>query len=99
MHHLSFFLQNMRFGLPAIEAMSLGCPVIASRINIFEEILGNNAAFFNPNDIEDIQKTMEDILLSKDKLNELSALGLKHSKKFNWQYCAKETLNIYKKLY
>ena len=51
------------------------------------------------NDIEDIQKTMEDILLSKDKLNELSALGLKHSKKFNWQYCAKETLNIYKKLY
>ncbi len=87
------------FGLPAIEAMSLGCPVIASRINIFEEILGNNAAFFNPNDIEDIQKTMEDILLSKDKLNELSTLGLKHSKKFNWQYCAKETLNIYKKLY
>ena len=60
--------------------MSLGCPVIASRINIFEEILGNNAAFFNPNDIEDIQKTMEDILLSKDKLNQLSAMGLKHSK-------------------
>jgi len=86
------------FGLPAIEAISLGCPVIVSDIEVFREILGNNAIYFNPYDIQNIKKILEENLSSKKILEDISIKGLEHSKKFTWKNCVKKTLDIYKKV-
>jgi glycosyltransferase involved in cell wall biosynthesis len=86
------------FGLPAIEAISLGCPVLASDIQIFREILGNNVIYFNPNDIHSIKKALEENLFSKKKLKDFSIKGLEHSKKYSWEKCAQKTLDVYKKV-
>ena len=86
------------FGLPAIEAMSYGCPVIASDIKIFREILGENASYFDPDNEYDIKKILEENILSNDKLIQLSKNGFEHSKNYTWQKCADETLKVYKKI-
>lgn len=73
------------FGLPAIEALSFGCPVICSDIPIFHEILGNQATFFDPNDANDLVK----------KLKTVSKKSAVIDKRFNWADLAKRTLEIY----
>ena len=95
---LIFLLKYEGYGLPAIDAMSLDCPVIASDIDVFKEILSDKAVYFNPNDLDDIKKTLENTLLSKNKLEKMSNEGIIHSKNYNWKQCADETLNIYKKI-
>tara|TARA_Y100000590_G_scaffold164145_1_gene188096 strand:+ start:1488 stop:2588 length:1101 start_codon:yes stop_codon:yes gene_type:complete len=86
------------FGLPQLEAMSLGCPVISSNHQAIIEAVGNAAALFNPEEPEDIKFKMEEVLYSPILINELKKLGIERSKLFSWEKCANETLNIYKKL-
>ena len=85
-------------GLPPIEAMSLGCPIITSNHVAIMEGVGNAAATFDPNNIFQIQKVLEEYLYSNDKLKKLTDLGLLQSKKFSWDRCASETLEVYKNL-
>ena len=86
------------FGLPPIEAMSLGCPTITSDHEGIMEGVGNASATFDPNNILQIQMVMEEYLYSNDKLKELIELGKAQSKKFSWDKCASETSDVYKKL-
>lgn len=86
------------FGLPAVEAISLGCPVIASNIKVFKEILGSNAVYFDPRNIENIKEVLEKNLFSDEVLNRLSLQALQHSKKYTWNTCAAKTINVYKKI-
>jgi len=75
------------FGLPAIEAISLGCPVICSDIPVFHEILGDNAIFFNPHDSHDLAtKLRGDIPKKHVELDE----------RFNWVTMVKQTMTIYR---
>jgi glycosyltransferase involved in cell wall biosynthesis len=62
------------------------------------EGVGNASATFDPNNILQIQMVMEEYLYSNDKLKELIELGKVQSKKFSWDKCASETLDVYKKL-
>lgn len=73
------------FGLPAIEALRQGCPVIVSDIPIFHEILGVSAIYFNPNDPAELAK-----ILSSD-INK----PVKLSKTYSWSKMARETLQVY----
>lgn len=77
------------FGLPAIEALSLGCPVLASDIPIFHEILGDSAAYFDPRNPERLIDAMKYIK------KPIPASTQKILSKYSWKRMATDTLAIY----
>lgn len=84
------------FGLPILEAMSLGCPVICSNTSSMKEIGGNSVKFFDPKNIDNMTNAIEQIISSKEERELLIKRGFKQNKLFSWQKCAKETLAVYK---
>lgn len=84
------------FGLPLIESMAMGCPVITSNISSMPEIVGDAGIYFDPLDIYDISQKIKDVVYSKTLTDELINKGYKTSLNFTWQKCALETLNVYK---
>lgn len=85
------------FGLPILEAMACGCPVLTSQISSMPEVAGNSALYVNPYDIEDITSCLIDIL-DRGKGQELKVKGFEQSKKFSWEKAAKETLEVLEKV-
>jgi len=86
------------FGMPVIEAMSLGCPVICSNVSSLPEVYGNAALTFSPSSKNELIKSIEKIAFDDDYRKKNIELGYNQSKKFSWEKCAKETLSVYKKL-
>jgi glycosyltransferase involved in cell wall biosynthesis len=85
------------FGWPPLEAMACGTPVISSKESCMPEILGDAPIYFDPYDIDDIARAMMKISDDEKLREELSKKGLEQVKKYNWQKCAKETLEVYRK--
>lgn len=83
------------FGIPLLEAMSVGCPVLCSGIDVFREVTGNAAAFFDPRDSFDLESKLLELLDSDKIRNELVQQGYKQVKKFSWDQCADEHIRIY----
>jgi glycosyltransferase involved in cell wall biosynthesis len=87
------------FGLPPLEAMNCGTPVIASNLTSIPEVVGDGGILINPYDIAEISSAIGN-LLSNEKLKEdLSYRGLKRAKNFSWQNTAQDTLNVYENIY
>jgi glycosyltransferase involved in cell wall biosynthesis len=86
------------FGLPPLEAMSVGCPVIGSCTSSIPEILGPAAEYFDPASIESMREGLERVAISSDRRRELVRLGGERYKQFTWQRCAEETLAVYERL-
>ena len=86
------------FGIPLIEAMRSGCPIITSNGGALKEVGGSELSYFDTFNIDDIQQKIEDMVYSNDKLIKTSIYGLKRSDDFSWSNCAEKTLEIYKKL-
>ncbi|MBU6460577.1 MAG: glycosyltransferase family 4 protein [Proteobacteria bacterium] len=86
------------FGIPPLEAMSFGCPVICSNTSSIPEVVGDAAELFDPMDEDDMRGAMERVLCSPERATLLVKLGFEHCKKFSWEKCAKETLEVYKKV-
>lgn len=86
------------FGLPLLEAMSLGCPVIASEVSSMPEIGHEAVLYFDPSSAEGLQSLLEKTLLDEELLETLTQKGLARSAKFSWQETARETLDFYNKL-
>ncbi len=84
------------FGLPLLEAMSCGTPVIFGNNSSMKELFTNYGLPANPNDIESIKNQMYKIITDKKLHKELSSKALKRSFDFSWRKTAEETLNIYK---
>ena len=84
------------FGLPPLEAMSLGCPVLSSSEGSLPEILGEAALYFNPYQPEDFLKKMTEIYYHGELRASLRTAGLQRVGFFDWGRCALETLAIYK---
>lgn len=83
------------FGLPGLEAMSHGCPVIASDNTCLPEIYGNAALYFDPFDVQEIAVNIEKVLTSAVIKKKLIASGQNQIKKYSWQNLAKQTSDIY----
>jgi glycosyltransferase involved in cell wall biosynthesis len=83
------------FGLPPLEAMSCGVPVITSNISSIPEVVGDAALLINPFDTEELKNALERVLESKALSDELSTKGYNRSKMFNWEKTAAQTLKIY----
>ncbi len=86
------------FGLPAIEAMSYGCPVLLSSIDVFREIADDSASFFDPKSPDSIKEKIENLVYSKENKEKFINKAYRQIKKFTWENCANNTLDIYKKI-
>lgn len=86
------------FGLPILEAMQSGCPVITTRGGSLNEV-GDSAVYFvDPNSVDSIKEGIEEVMCNKDLRNALSKKGLVQAKKFSWKKCADETNDVYQKV-
>ncbi|MCD6360718.1 MAG: glycosyltransferase family 4 protein [Armatimonadetes bacterium] len=86
------------FGLPPLEAMSHGLPVVSSNTTCLPEILGDAAEYFNPEDIDNMVEKVIEVLKSNKLRRKLGKLGRKRINNFNWARTAKQTQKIYKSL-
>jgi len=86
------------FGIPILEAMSVGCPVVLSNTSCFPEIARKNALYFDPTSKESIKNCVEDLITNNKKRISFSKKGLIHSKNFSWDKCAIETKKVYQKV-
>jgi len=94
--YLSFY---EGFGLPPVEAMEMGCPVIVSDIPAHREVCGGAALYADPNSIEDIQNKIIQVL-SNDKLRQkLINAGMKNIERFNWFDSAQKVLNYINEIF
>ena len=84
------------FGLPVLEAMARGCPVIASNASSLPEVTGDAAILIDPHNVEQLAYEMERIITSESLQNELKQKGLEQCKKFSWDKTAEMTENVYK---
>lgn len=84
------------FGLPPLEAMACGTPVIASNATSLPEILGTAAAYFRPDNILDLYQTLTKVLTDGRLRQQMAAAGTKQAAKYSWQKTAEQTLAIYK---
>jgi len=80
------------FGLPILEAMASGTPVIASNNSSIPEVAGNGAILIDPNRPDEIAKAMKNILIDEKLYNKLRNRGLTQSQKFSWKKCALESM-------
>lgn len=85
------------FGIPPLEAMSMGCPVIASNASSIPEVVGDAAILFDPNSKEELIYAIKS-LFDESKRNDLIKRGFEQEKKFSWDKMAGETLDIYKSI-
>ena len=85
------------FGLPPLEAMASGCPVISSNSSSMPEVINNAGEYFDPNIKEEMIYAIEKVITSESRQKELIELGKKNAKLFSWKKCSDETLKIYEK--
>ena len=83
------------FGLPVLEAMSCGLPVITSNVSSLPEVAGSAAFYVNPRSEKDISEAMNELLKDEKLMHEMSKKSTDQAKKFSWERCAKETLAVY----
>ena len=87
------------FGLPPLEAMTCGTPVIVSNIKVMPEIVGDAALLIDPHDEESLAIAIDRILRDEEFRQEMVVKGFARAKKFSWDKAAEETLAVYHKVY
>jgi glycosyltransferase involved in cell wall biosynthesis len=83
------------FGLPALEAMGYGTPVASSSASPLPEIYDDAAHYFDPYDIDDMARAIDDILTDSSLRKELIKKGSKQLKKYSWERMARQTHTVY----
>ncbi|MBZ9632963.1 glycosyltransferase family 4 protein [Clostridium sp. FP1] len=86
------------FGLPPIEAIACGVPVIASNVTSIPEIVKDSTLLVNPYDIVDLSEKMYNVLLDNDLRESLISKGLKRASTLTWEHTATDTLKAYKNI-
>ena len=86
------------FGLPPLEAMHHGCPVVCSNAGSIPEVVGNAALLFDPYSVESIRDNIISVVHDHKLRLSLTLKGFKQVKKFSWEKCARETYKVYKEV-
>jgi len=84
------------FGLPILEAMAAGTPVITSNISSMPEVGGEAVVYVNPLDVKDIAAGLQSVLINDSLRQKLVEKGMTRAKQFSWEKCAKETVAVFK---
>jgi len=83
------------FGLPVLQALSCGAPVVSSSIGSLKEVGGGAAVYFDPENLGQFKSIVLEILQNKSLRQKLSALGLKQAEKFSWKKVLEEVKKVY----
>lgn len=86
------------FGMPILEAMSCGCPVITSNVSSMPEIAGDAAVLVNPYNVNEIERAIYQVLNDKGSRENMKKKGLQRAKQFSWRKCAEEHLKVYQEV-
>jgi glycosyltransferase involved in cell wall biosynthesis len=86
------------FGLPVLEAMQCGTPVISSNSTSLPEVVGDAGILVDPTDQNQLCQAMLDVLTDEVLRESLKQKGLERAKQFSWKKCADQTVEIYKKI-
>jgi glycosyltransferase involved in cell wall biosynthesis len=86
------------FGLPPLEAMASGTPVVASEIGAVPEAVGSAAMLVNPENVFDIARCIREVLLNEELRASLIERGLSHAATFSWERTAREVIGIYRQV-
>jgi len=84
------------FGLPLLEAMCCGIPVITSNVSSLPEVVGDAGILIDPKDSEGLMKQMVRLLDDESLCSDLGAAALQRSYQFSWNKCAKDTVQVYR---
>lgn len=86
------------FGLPGLEAMAHGCPVVSSNATCLPEIYRNAAIYFDPKNVNEMAEKINQVVTNPTLGNELAVAAAKVIKLYSWRKMAEETLEVYKKV-
>lgn len=86
------------FGLPPLEAMACGCPVVTSNTSSLPEVVGEAGIMVDPHDINSLARAMRRVLTDARLRDDMIRKGLEQAKKFSWEEAARETMKVYEKV-
>jgi glycosyltransferase involved in cell wall biosynthesis len=86
------------FGLPVIEAMACGVPVVTSNVSALPEVAGDAAILVDPNDAGAIAKAVACLLDDPALAEKLRAAGIERARSFTWEACAERTIALYRQI-
>jgi glycosyltransferase involved in cell wall biosynthesis len=86
------------FGLPPLEAMACGAPVITSNTSALPEVVGDAATVIDPHDSEELCQAMRMVLGNGSRRSKMRQQGLERAKRFSWERAARETLAVYREI-
>lgn len=84
------------FGLPPLEAMASGVPVIASNVSSIPEVVNDTGLLINPDDVDQLTQAMLVMTQAPDMRDQFARRALTGSRKFSWDRCTRETLSVYR---
>lgn len=85
------------FGMPLVEAMACGCPVITSNITACPEVVGNAGILVNPESVQEINGAMQQLINEEELFNQLRNNALERAKSFSWELSAMQHLEVFKR--
>lgn len=83
------------FGLPGLEAMAHGAPVVASNATCLPEVLGDAAVYFDPLDTADMAAKIESVITNQSKRGKMIEAGYRQAAQYSWERMARQTLDVY----
>jgi len=84
------------FGLPLLEAMTCGAPVVCSRVASLHEVAGDAAEFFDPRNAQDLAAAIQRVLRSPELQQKLRSKGKERVKQFSWDECARRHCAVFR---